>query len=409
MKLLPITVVSLVVGAALGAALAYVEVGEVETRLAPPPVGGGQAALAPEKGPLAAPSVAVDEPTYDFGTIERGASDSHEFVFTNSGTADLYLEVGRTSCKCTLGDVEDRGIAPGESTAVRLEWTAKTGNGPFRQTATVLTNDPRQPTVELTVEGIVTDLTGLEPKEFILGRVRADEERTATVYLASYEALPDGAPLEVSARMSPGTRGAESFRVEVTPVPAEESPVDRAVETVRIDLSTSAGLPLGSLTEWVTIDTNLPTKREGVPTRTGLSLQVPVLAVVEGDITVHGAGWNKELGLLNLGTVAGPKGKSARLRLSFKGEDAAACRATVTEVDPAWLQVELGEPEVVREGVLHQPLLIRVPAGRGSEVRSGVGEEGGGQGPGDAVVRLKTGHPTTPELDVKVRFVIAGG
>ena len=137
-------------------------------------------------------------------------------------------------------------------------------------------------------------------------------------------------------------------------------------------------------------------------------LQVPVLGRVEGDITLHGSGWSKQLGLLNLGKVASSVGREAKLLVSFKGEHAAEGRVTgVESIDPEWLEVDLGEPEQVREGVTHQKLTVRVPKGQPSTIRSGASAENGGQGDGDALVRLRTNNPTTAELDVKVRFVIA--
>ena len=136
-------------------------------------------------------------------------------------------------------------------------------------------------------------------------------------------------------------------------------------------------------------------------------LQVPLLGRVEGDISVHGAGWSKEKNLLNLGNVPSAEGREAKLLLSFKGDHASDLRAEVATTDPEWLGVELGDPKRVRDSVYHQPLTISIPRGRSSEVRSGAGDENGGIGDGDARVRLSINHPTTSELDVKVRFVIA--
>ena len=49
-----------------------------------------------------------------------------------------------TSCKCTLGSA-DGAIRAWRSTKVKSQWSAKSDKGPFRQTATILTNDPLQP------------------------------------------------------------------------------------------------------------------------------------------------------------------------------------------------------------------------------------------------------------------------
>ncbi|MEN0110166.1 MAG: DUF1573 domain-containing protein [Planctomycetota bacterium] len=412
MKLLPLTLVCLALGAALGVALGHRDVGTVETSFAPPPRPGDEVAATDGAGPAKAarrlPQAAVDAATHDFGVMQRGSSRSHEFVFTNEGEAPLSLRVGRTSCKCTLGDVADQPLAPGESCPVRLEWVARTQPGAFRQTATVLTNDPRQPSVELTVEGRVAEVAGLEPKELLFGRLSTDERRTESVYLTSF--LTQDEPLVATARMSDGTPDAELYDVRVESASADDLPIAGAKSGVRVSVTAGPGLPVGTVTAWVEVETNLTRADENgepIPGADPISLQVPLLAVVEGDVSVHGAGWSKELGVLNLGSIRSAKGRESKLRLSFKGDGAAGARASVDSVEPEWLQVDLGEPREVRPGVVHQPMTVRVPPGRNAVVRSGPGEENGGQGEGDARVRLVTTHPSVAELDVRVRFVIA--
>ncbi len=407
MKLFPIALVSLALGAGIGVALAYVEVGNVETSFAPPPRKGELASVATsgpfkiENGPVAN----VDQAIYDFGTMQRGVTKSHEFIFTNTGTEPLTLEVGRTTCKCTLGEVSEKPLEPSESTPVRLEWVAKSLPGEFRQEATILTNDPRRPTVNLSVVGMITETSGLTPEEFLLGRIAADQVSTASVFLTTYEKGDD--PIVAEAVMDPKATMAERYEFDIEQVAAEELPLDRAVSGVKLTVKAGPGLPIGHVTEWVSVKTNL---HDGVPKGDKLdgdTLQVPLLAVVEGDISVRGAHWSKERDFLNFGSVASREGAEEKLFLSFKGDNAATTRAEVISTDPEWLEVELGEPKVIREGVAHQPMKVTIPPHRPAEVRSGAGAEGGGQGDGDARIRLKTNNPSTPELDVRVRFVIA--
>lgn len=404
MKLLPVSIAALLAGCVLGVALAYVEVGEVTDRFAPLP-GPGDVSAGAEAGPQGAievPEASVDEETHNFGVMQRGSTRSHEFIFTNKGDRPLTLEVGRTSCKCTLGEVADRPIEPGESSPVKLEWVAKSMPGEFSQVASVITNDPRRPLIELKVIGRVTENTSLKPTEFLLGRVAADQTATATIYVASYE--KNAPPLEVTATLGENASAADLYRFEIEPVPVEELPMEDALSGSKVTVTAGPGLPIGNVAEWVTFQTNRPQ-----PDGEGMqSIQVPLMAIVEGDISLHGAGWSKEKGVLNLGKIASREGKEAKLRLSFKGDHAGEMRASAASVDPEWLEVELGDPKLIREGVYHQPLAIRVPTGQSAVVRSGPGVENGGFGAGDARVRLAIeNHPATSQLDVRVRFVIA--
>ncbi len=384
--------------------MACVEVGEVVERFAPEPRPGEDFTAAPSGpgGAIETPVATVDDEQHDFGVMQRGSTRTHDFIFTNTGKRPLSLRVGRTSCKCTLGEVADRPIPPGESSPVRLEWVAKSLPGDFSQIASVLTNDPRRPTIELKVTGLVTDNTSLKPREFLLGRVAADQTATASIYIASYE--QDAPPLEVTASLDQNASSADRYEFEVEQVPADELPMDEAVSGVKVTVKAGPGLPIGNVAEWVNFQTN-----RKQPDGKGMqSIQVPLMAVVEGDVTLHGAGWSKEKGLLNLGKIASREGDEAKLRLSFKGNHAAELRAAVDSVDPEWLEVELGEPKKIRDDVYHQPMTVRVPAGQPAMVRSGPGEENGGFGAGDARVRLAIeNHPATNQLDIRVRFVIA--
>ncbi len=99
------------------------------------------------------PSVEVDEKEYDFGAMDSHLTGKHAFVFRNVGKAPLKLVAGPTTCKCTLSDIGDGSIPPGGAGEVTLEWHGRDFVGPFSQTATIKTNDPRNLTVELKVRG----------------------------------------------------------------------------------------------------------------------------------------------------------------------------------------------------------------------------------------------------------------
>lgn len=414
MKLLPIALVSLACGAVVGTVLAYVRVGQVETRLVPPPLPGQQAATqaaagtsVPAPSKPSGPAVEVDSDKYDFGTMQRGATQSHQFQFKNVGDQPLTLVVGRTSCKCTLGDVSGEPLQPGQSAPVRLEWVAKSLPGEFRQAATIQTNDPRRPSVELTIVGMVTELAGLSPNELLLGKFSPDSVATASVVLSSYAEDSDSDPLVATASAGKSEVLKDKCRIEVVSLAKEEIPDPKATSALRIELTAGPGMPIGSLTEWVEVQTNLHDGRPRGTKADGSVLQLPVLGLVEGDVTLHGPNWSKRSGILNLGKIRSSQGKEVKLRLSFKGANSAERRATLESVDPEWLEVEMGEPIPIREGVMHQPLIVRVPPGRPPEIRAGKSADDGGIGAGLATVRLSTNHPTSQNFDFRVRFLIA--
>ncbi|MGL4514135.1 MAG: DUF1573 domain-containing protein [Lacipirellulaceae bacterium] len=389
MKLLPLVIGSALLGSSVGGALAYVDAGGAEGRFAP----ANSIDDVPSTGPQAGaaqpyPEVEVDQPEFNFGTMQRGATETHEFVFKNTGDAPLSLKVGQTSCKCTLGQVSSAPLAPGASVPVKLEWSAKVAAGEFRQTATILTNDPRKPRVDLMVNGTVTDATGIVPADFLLGEFTTDDERTASIEIGAYKETP----IEVTATMAEGTPRAELFQLSVEPVAKDQSKVQGATSAARVTVRVAPGLPLGHLTEWVVLKTNLPEAPQ---------VQVPILGVVEGDISLHGRGWNKSLGLLNFGTFAGGEGATSNLIVSFKGEHAEGATLSVAKSDPDWVRAEVGEAKQVAPGKTHVPLRVWIPSGRPPLLMVD-----SGQGTGDGRVVLRTNHPKTPEVEIRIRAII---
>lgn len=392
MKLVSLTVVvATVLGAVLGVALARMQVGPVDHTLAPPmndapaPATDGPEVKAPRVG---APRLEIDEKAFDFGVMQRGATMSHEFVFRNTGDADLWLEVGSTTCKCTAALALDKPIKPGESAPIKMQWIAKVLSGPFSQRATIHTNDPKNSVVELTVEGSVVERSGLDPSEFRLGKITDNQESKASVYLASY--VEEG--LEVTATISEDCQKPELFELSVETVPVEELPFEEAKSGVRIDLTVKPGLPIGHLTEWVKVATNQEEIGE---------MLIPALGSVEGDITLHGRLWSNALGVINLGKVSSQKGLETEVLVSFKGDHSDDAEVRVGRLDPDWLEVEIGEAKKIRAGVTHVPMTLRVPTGRPPVIRTE-----SGQGEGDARIQLLTNHPSTPEIDVRVRFIL---
>ena len=72
-----------------------------------------------------APKVVVDQEEYDFGTMDYGSEMGHDFMFTNAGQAPLVLTAGPTSCRCTVSEVNDDKLLPGESFKVTVRWKAR--------------------------------------------------------------------------------------------------------------------------------------------------------------------------------------------------------------------------------------------------------------------------------------------
>ncbi len=49
------------------------------------------------------PELVIEEPVFDFGTVEQGTSVEHTFRVRNTGRAELRIDHVKTSCGCLAG------------------------------------------------------------------------------------------------------------------------------------------------------------------------------------------------------------------------------------------------------------------------------------------------------------------
>jgi hypothetical protein len=378
MRIFVIILGSAIIGAALGTAAAVVAFRSDPDVPLP---------LASNSSTAPAAKAEVAEPVFNFGKMQRGTWRTHDFVVKNVGTALLTLAVGETSCKCTLGVAADKPVPPGESVPVRLEWTANSPPGPFRQTATLVTNDRAHSHVTLTIEGEVIAAEGVEPPEFMFDKVSAGDTRTAHVFVMSM--LEEEVKIESAELVHPET--SKYFEISVDPAPREMLPNKDAKAGVRISLRLKPGMSLGPFTQSVAVRTSL----RDVPT-----LDIPVSGRIVGDISIHGTHWDEARSFLGLGRVKSTDGKKGELTVLIRGPAATDVKLSVASFDPPELRVIIGEPRRLSDTIVQVPVGISVPPGTPPMVR--LGTEQGSEGR----VLLNTTHPIIKELSIGVRFSV---
>ncbi len=377
----------------------------------PGSVGVGTPAAAAHGGP--APRATVDREEYEFGTLDIRAEGKHEFVFTNRGEGTLLLTSGETSCGCAVSKIEDGIVAPGESEKVTVTWKADKGEGPFRHTATIQTNDPARPRVTLTVWGRITRVVRPIPSELVLGQIAAGRPASGQVRLLCY--LDE--PLEIRGCDLVDEETKDQFEVTSEPLAADqlqkedgegsgsgstgglgsggkkEKP-ERPHSGYLLKVLVKPGLPLGVFRQTILVRTNL----KSVP-----KVEIPLAGTVVGDISIVGRGWNDETGVLTLGTIVSRWGAERRLVLVSRGPHAKEVEFTLVRTNPDLLVVDqerLKETRPIGDGAVTQtPLVIRVP--KGSRPADYLGAELG-------EILIKTTHPQIPLLRIRVRFAVEG-
>ena len=334
------------------------------------------------------PRIQVEQASYNFGTMQRGTTKSHEFVIRNVGTAPLTIRNGGTTCKCTLSQVAEESIAPGGKTTVKLEWTAKADNGPFQQTATILHNDLSQPKVDLQVHGEILAVSGVEPRDFLFDRLAVDEVKKAEVFVMAM--LQDELTVDDPTISDPAIR--DKFDIKIEPVEKDKLPNKLAKRGYRISITTKEGLPIGRFHSWLTIKTNLPEAEK---------LEIPIVGQVIGDISAGAtSGWSEELGGLIMGTIKSSEGGHGKANLIVRGADADKVKFEVKSVDPAELKVTLGKPVHLKDTLVHVPVNIEIPVGTHPMVHLDTAQGEAGR------IVFSTTHPKIKELSLPVRFAV---
>jgi hypothetical protein len=383
------------IGVAAGAALGYWEAkpwtvrgGKISAKNDP------AAGEANAKPPASAAQASIDEMTFNFDKMESGTTQRHVFPIKNSGKSPLDLEFVSHTCKCTTVELNGKPVEPGASATVLpgetgevlLEWAAKVPAGPFRHGATFTTNDPQRSRLELMVEGDIVESTTLEPSILSFGNVNVGAEGKAEMLVMAF--LEPEVIIESFEITDP--KLAEQIEVKIEPVEKAALP-ENAQAAAKVVAKFKPKGTIGPFGGSLKMKTNL---------KQAPSIEVPIYGSVKGDISIAGAGWVEATGTLRITPTKSAEGSSTRLNLSVRGDHAKSTELKVASVTPNELKASLGEPKVIRDNFVQIPLTVDIPPGSRPIVM--MGEDQGGEGE----IILSTTHPETPEVRLKVVFMV---
>ena len=223
-----------------------------------------------------APKAVVEEPILDLGRIPRGDTVEGTFKIKNEGDAPLELREVRSSCACTVTRF-DRTIAPGETGTVTTVLDTANLQGANVKAVTVFTNDPKTPSLRLSLRSEVKPYLAAYPgyARFITVQKEAQGNIPQTLWAT------DGEDFDI-------------VRIE-SPYPYLKTSFHEATEEERrdnvqgrqwiVDIVLDPDSPVGALTDYVKIFTNHPTQ-------TLVSLPVsgfvrPILAVTPPEVNLR--------------------------------------------------------------------------------------------------------------------------
>lgn len=109
-----------------------------------------------EKDLKKAPKITFSRKAHNFGAIKQGDVVKAEFVVTNTGKDKLNIRATKANCGCTVSKPDTDTLKPGESTNIQVTFNSAGRRGKQQKTVTVFSNDPTNPTQQLTITAEVS-------------------------------------------------------------------------------------------------------------------------------------------------------------------------------------------------------------------------------------------------------------
>lgn len=364
------------------------------------------------------PKAVVEKPRYNFGSMAVGQTLSHHFILKNEGEAPLEVKKGATTCKCTLSEMKENLVAPGESVKIELTWTPKSPQEHFGQTATIWTNDPENQELKLQIEGTANNLIAFTGDH--AGSPHWSLPTMSTTDPVSFSGkihtkyLDDFKILDIESS-KPGLTS------KFKPLTAEELSEADAKSGYSIEVTANPDLfPLGGFNERLTVKTDIP--HDLSPPGIGEKHDHPEIhdhkhdhdhpepegprnfvIQVSGNHTgpirivpTFGVYWNPQTMILNLGEFSAKEGKSVILSMFVEGTEQ-PLEIVDQEVAPDFLEFELKKDDTFESKTKQRyELKFAVPA-KMSPVSFGRTNL--------AKVKLQTNHPNAKVIEFRVQFI----
>jgi Protein of unknown function (DUF1573) len=356
----------------------------IDPKPAAPPVDKSPLPI-PDEGPYG--KAVANETTFDFGTVEKGATGSHAFVITNAGPGPLTVKTGKTSCgQCTFIEEFTADVAPGKSVDIKIKWDIKAPNSKFRQTAEVYTTDPQNKKLEFAIQGRVDTPLHLMP-EGVWSVGDLSDSEPISVEGVLYSTLEDLVEIERAESSSPNVTVAwepiskQLLMKKVNGTAREEKQV-KAGLTVKV---TVAPRPtVGPMRESVKLFTKV---------RDGITVEFNVIGNQPGPIEVKGRGWNAVGNVLLLGEFPAEKGVKAKLSMYVRGFDG---ELTIEQENPDQTasKVRLAGPARSFGKSKVYDLDVEIPPGPIAVRRDQQAD----------VIVLKLNHPQVSELKLRIDY-----
>jgi len=222
---------------------------------------------------------------------------------------------------------------------VRIEWKGKGEGGPFRQQATILTNDPRRPEIAFSIQGTVIPTWKAVPNGIVLSGLSTNSTSQARGRIYTFSDEP---PRRVKCQVVDDSL---TSRILVSNRPLTQDEINEEPEAksgISFSIDVSQGLPLGKIRTF--IETSFFLGEEQI------TATIPFEGSVSGDLMLVGSKWDRRANALRLGTLSRKAGLKTTIYLTAKGEFRNEVLPRVVDVVPSSLDIKIDQPSQIGGG-----------------------------------------------------------
>lgn len=252
---------------------------------------------APERTAVPAgeqPKIVFEEKEHDFGKLMGVEKVDHVFKFRNEGKGELKIDKVNTTCGCTAALLSAKVITPGGNGEVTTTFTVGGRQGQQTKHIYVLSNDPNEPRVTITLKGFIIPPVSVEPSSVFL----------------QLKDTPSVSAVKISQTMEEELKlGEVTSRLNLVNTQIKEEAPENGKKRYAVEISLKPDIEPGRYFENITIATNCATKPK---------IEIPVTITVRGDI--EAAPSRIHLGSLSTGqeisrtiTLSNTKGQSFKV------------------------------------------------------------------------------------------------
>jgi hypothetical protein len=189
------------------------------------------------------PAIEVSPPRFEFGDLPQEHIEHLTCSVHNAGSDLLLIRQISSDCGCTVAQIPDSSLAPGEKVDLSISFSTRHFSGPVRKTVTLVTNDPGSPKTLIVITAFVRAIVAVTPDELDFGRVPRGTSPAQTVTLRA-AAVDTFKVLEVNVPE-------QTFSTEL----AREATADSTFYHLKITIRPDA--PVGTFASTARVRTNI--------------------------------------------------------------------------------------------------------------------------------------------------------